>query len=90
MDEIEALFESAAVAGIRIMSMKEIFDDPHYAARESMVRVPDNELGDVVMAAPVPRFSVTPGRIKHAGSPLGSDSVTFSTNSVTSRPRSRG
>ena len=73
VDEIEALFESAAVAGIRIMSMKEIFDDPHYAARESMIRVPDDELGDVLMAAPVPRFSVTPGRIKHTGSPLGSD-----------------
>ena len=37
-------------------------------ARDSMVRVPDAELGDVAMAAPVPRFSVTPGRIKHAGS----------------------
>ena len=71
--EIEALFESAAVAGIRVMSMNEIFDDPHYAARDSMVRVPDAELGDVAMAAPVPRFSVTPGRIKHAGSRLGSD-----------------
>jgi crotonobetainyl-CoA:carnitine CoA-transferase CaiB-like acyl-CoA transferase len=73
VEEIEALFDSAAVAGIRIMSMKEIFDDPHYAARESLVRVPDAELGDVAMAAPVPRFSVTPGRIKHAGSSLGSD-----------------
>jgi crotonobetainyl-CoA:carnitine CoA-transferase CaiB-like acyl-CoA transferase len=73
VEEIETLFDSAAVAGIRIMSMKEIFDDPHYAARESLVRVPDAELGDVAMAAPVPRFSVTPGRIKHTGSSLGSD-----------------
>ena len=73
VDEIEALFEAAAAAGIRIMSMKEIFDDPHYAARESFVRVPDDELGDVAMAAPVPRFSITPGRIEHTGSRLGSD-----------------
>lgn len=73
VDEIEALFESAAVAGIRVMSMKEIFDDRHYAARESFVRVPDDALGDVAMAAPVPRFSVTPGRIEHTGSRLGSD-----------------
>ena len=73
VDEIEALFESAAVAGIRIMSMNEIFDDPHYAARDAIVRVPDDELGEVAMAAPVPRFSVTPGRIKHTGSRLGSD-----------------
>ncbi len=73
VEEIETLFDSAAAAGIRIMSMKEIFDDPHYAARGSLVRVPDDELGDVAMAAPVPRFSVTPGRIKHAGSALGSD-----------------
>jgi formyl-CoA transferase len=73
VEEIETLFDSAAVAGIRIMSMVEIFDDPHYAARDSLVRVPDDELGDVAMAAPVPRFSVTPGRIKHTGSPLGSN-----------------
>jgi crotonobetainyl-CoA:carnitine CoA-transferase CaiB-like acyl-CoA transferase len=73
LEEIEALAESAAVAGIRVMSMKDIFEDRHYAARESFVQVRDDALEYVAMAAPVPRFSVTPGRIEHAGSRLGSD-----------------
>jgi crotonobetainyl-CoA:carnitine CoA-transferase CaiB-like acyl-CoA transferase len=55
------------------MSMKDIFEDRHYAARESFVQVRDDALEYVAMAAPVPRFSVTPGRIEHAGSRLGSD-----------------
>jgi crotonobetainyl-CoA:carnitine CoA-transferase CaiB-like acyl-CoA transferase len=35
------------------------------------VRVPDEELGDVVLPDVQPRLSATPGRIRHPGLPLG-------------------
>jgi formyl-CoA transferase len=37
-----------------------------------VVRVEDEELGEVLLPDVQPRFSVTPGRIRHAGKPLGS------------------
>ena len=45
--------------------------DAQYAAREAIVRVPDQELGTVAMAAPRPVLSATPGGIRHAGLPMG-------------------
>ncbi len=72
-DEVERRFAEAAIPGIRVLSMAEIFADPHYAAREALLQVPDAELGAVAMAAPVPRLSETPGRIEHTGPPLGRD-----------------
>jgi crotonobetainyl-CoA:carnitine CoA-transferase CaiB-like acyl-CoA transferase len=48
----------------------DLLQDPHIAAREMIVRLA-SELGNVPMAGVVPRFSRTPGRIRHAGPPLG-------------------
>jgi crotonobetainyl-CoA:carnitine CoA-transferase CaiB-like acyl-CoA transferase len=53
--------------------MADAAEDPHYAARAAVVGVPDAELGEVLMTAPVPRMSETPGRIAHAGRALGAD-----------------
>jgi crotonobetainyl-CoA:carnitine CoA-transferase CaiB-like acyl-CoA transferase len=71
--EIDARFDEKAIPGIRVMTMEEIFRDPHYAARKTFVSVPDEELGEVAVPAPVPRLSATPGRIAHTGPPLGRD-----------------
>jgi crotonobetainyl-CoA:carnitine CoA-transferase CaiB-like acyl-CoA transferase len=71
--EIDRLFQERGIAGIRVLTMEEIFADEHFAARGALVRVPDEELGAVAMAAPVPRLSETPGRIAHTGAPLGRD-----------------
>jgi crotonobetainyl-CoA:carnitine CoA-transferase CaiB-like acyl-CoA transferase len=67
LDEVEAKFEEANAAGIRVTNMADVADDPHYAARESVIPVADEELGQVFMTAPVPRMSATPGRIAYAG-----------------------
>lgn len=53
--------------------MADIFGDPHFAERGSIVAAPDDELGSVAMAAVVPRLSVTPGVIDHAGGRAGDD-----------------
>jgi crotonobetainyl-CoA:carnitine CoA-transferase CaiB-like acyl-CoA transferase len=73
IDEVDRAFADAGGAGIRVLSMADVFVDPHYAARETLVEVEDDELGPVTVAAPVPRLSVTPGRVTHVGPPLGRD-----------------
>ncbi len=71
--EVERRFEEHNAAGIRVIDMADAAEDPHYAARAAVVAVPDAELGEVLMTAPVPRMSATPGRIAHAGRALGAD-----------------
>jgi len=41
----------------RIYDMADIFADPQYAARGMLAKVPDEELGEVTVPAPVPRLS---------------------------------
>ena len=54
-----------------IMSVADIFADPHYRARSTIIDVP-SEIGPLPQPAVVPRLSATPGRVTHAGPPLGS------------------
>jgi crotonobetainyl-CoA:carnitine CoA-transferase CaiB-like acyl-CoA transferase len=74
--ELEHVLEQAAVPAMRIFTIADIFADPHYRAREAIVRAPDPELGTVAMAQAVPRLSQTPGAVRHAGHRLGEDSRT--------------
>ena len=70
---LETLLHEAGVPATRIFTMADIFRDPHYQARNAIVELPDDEIGAVAMAAPVPRLSSTPGRIRHAGRRVGQD-----------------
>jgi len=53
-----------------VMSMADIFADPHYRAREMIVDVP-SEIGALPQPGVTPKLSLTPGRITHAGAALG-------------------
>ncbi len=57
----------------RIFTMTEIFKDPHYQARGMLAVVPDEDLGSMTMAAPVPRLTRTPGAIRKSGGGVGRD-----------------
>ena len=70
---LEKMLNEAGVPATRIFTMTDIFRDPHYQARKAIVELPDDEIGTVAMAAPVPRLSATPGRIRHAGRRVGQD-----------------
>jgi crotonobetainyl-CoA:carnitine CoA-transferase CaiB-like acyl-CoA transferase len=72
--EIEAILEKAVVPATRIYTIQDIFNDPHYRARKSIVSAPDDDMGSVAMAAVVPRLSATPGSVRHAGRDVGFDS----------------
>jgi crotonobetainyl-CoA:carnitine CoA-transferase CaiB-like acyl-CoA transferase len=64
---------AAQVPVSKVNSIADVFADPHVAARENLVPVPDGRGGEVRMVGVLPKLSRTPGRIRHAGPPLGAD-----------------
>jgi crotonobetainyl-CoA:carnitine CoA-transferase CaiB-like acyl-CoA transferase len=72
-EEVDRLFQEAGGAGIRVLTMADVFEDPHYRERKTLLEIEDEELGPVSIAAPVPRMSGTPARVAHVGAPLGRD-----------------
>ncbi|MFB8005754.1 CaiB/BaiF CoA transferase family protein [Nocardia sp. NPDC056000] len=70
----ETLLDRLHTAGVpagRIYTARDMFADPHFAAREAIVRITHPELGDLPMHNVVPKLSATPGAIRHAGPDLG-------------------
>ena len=59
LGEIERVLAGAGIPATRIYTIADIFKDPHYAARHSIVNAPDRDLGTVAMAGVVPRLSGT-------------------------------
>jgi formyl-CoA transferase len=55
----------------RIYRAKDMFEDPHFAAREAIVRLAHPELGELAMHNVAPKLSETPGRVRHVGPELG-------------------
>lgn len=70
-DEVIARFDRFAVAYSPIFDIQDIFRDPQYQARATMVRVADPDLGETIVPNVVPRFSATPGSVGHLGACLG-------------------
>ncbi|MEC9185520.1 MAG: CoA transferase, partial [Pseudomonadota bacterium] len=70
--EIDKRFADANVPCGGIFTAEDISEDPHYAARENLATVADDDKGDIVMPAVIPKLSDTPGRIAHAGPEIGS------------------
>jgi formyl-CoA transferase len=71
LDEVLAKFEAAEAAIAPVYDTAQIFADPHYRARPSLVPVPDQDLVKVMMQNVFPFLSRTPGRIRFAGPRLG-------------------
>ena len=71
LDEVERAFVAQDAPGTRVMNAADLVNDPHVAAREMVISVPDPELGMVRMQGVVPKLSRTPGKVRHAGQPLG-------------------
>ena len=76
LTEIERKLKAAGVPATRIYTIADIFSDPHYAARGSIVAASDGDLGSIAMAGVVPRLSATPGEIRHTGRAVGQDTRT--------------
>jgi formyl-CoA transferase len=69
-DVIEQLVK-AEVAIAPVADFKQLAEDPHLVARKTLVEIDDPELGRLRMPDVLPKLSETPGRIRHAGLPMG-------------------
>jgi crotonobetainyl-CoA:carnitine CoA-transferase CaiB-like acyl-CoA transferase len=72
LQEVMTAFEAHEAAASPIYDVQQILADLQYGARDTIVRVPDEDLGDVLLPDVQPRLSETPGRIRHTGLGLGS------------------
>lgn len=72
---VEEALRAAKVPAARIYTVKDIFCDPHYRAREMLVDVEDDVLGAVTVTGIVPKLSRTPGAVRWAGRDIGADTV---------------
>jgi formyl-CoA transferase len=70
-DDLLALLHAGGVPAGRIFRAKDMFADPHFAAREAIVTVPHPAFGDLPMQNATPRLSATPGAVRTAGPALG-------------------
>ncbi|WP_103963021.1 CaiB/BaiF CoA transferase family protein [Nonomuraea solani] len=72
-DEVIARFEEVQAAVAPIYDVTDLAEDPQYAALETFVEVPDEELGSVTMQNVLFRLSDTPGEIRWPGRAIGRD-----------------
>jgi len=70
-DEVIATLEAANVPAGGVYSVREIMEDPHYAAREDIAEVDHERTGPVKMPAVIPKLGTTPGAVRWAGPELG-------------------
>jgi formyl-CoA transferase len=70
-DQLLADLEAHGVPAGRIFRAADMLDDPHFAARETIVSVPHRRFDDLRMQNVAPRLSDTPGAVRWAGPELG-------------------
>ncbi|MFN8523576.1 MAG: CoA transferase [Chloroflexota bacterium] len=72
-DQVLQLLDAAGVPAGRIYTAADISGDPHFAAREMVIGLPEPGLGGetVRMQGVVPKLSETPGRVARGGPILG-------------------
>lgn len=54
-----------------VYSIADIFADPHYKSRNTLIKIEDQTAGDIVVPNVFPKLSSTPGKINHLGPSLG-------------------
>ena len=55
----------------RIFRARDMFADPHFAARNAIVTVAHPDFGELPMQNVAPKLSATPGSVRSAGPALG-------------------
>ncbi len=70
-DEVIRLFSEAEAVAAPIFDIKDIFEDPHYLAREDVLALDDPELGRLRMPGVMPKFPAMPGKIRWTGKGMG-------------------
>lgn len=69
--EVLAAFDETGATVAPVYNVADIAADEHYHARESLIEISDEELGEGLVQNTVPKFSETPGTVRHLGPELG-------------------
>ena len=69
-DIMDELIPAGGVVG-PVYNSADIVADAHYRDREDIVEIDDPELGQTLMLGLVPKFSETPGELRHMGPTVG-------------------
>jgi formyl-CoA transferase len=72
---LQATCDAASVPCGPINTARDLFDDPHIAARGSLVTTDHPRLGPIAMQAPAPRLSATPSAVRWPARDLGADNA---------------
>lgn len=67
VDEIEQTMIAHAVPVGKIYKAADMLDDPHFAARDTLIDAPSDQWGKVKMQNVAPKLSATPGQVRWAG-----------------------
>jgi len=67
---ISTIEQAGAIVG-PVYDIADVFEDEQFAAREDLISVSDDDLGEVTTHAPVPKFSKTPGEVDRLGGERG-------------------
>jgi formyl-CoA transferase len=70
-DDVVAVMAANDVPIGPVNTMKEVAEDAHLRERGSLVELAAAGIGDVLMPGVIPKFSLTPGSIRHGGPALG-------------------
>lgn len=71
LEDVEEILNAHSVPCGLIYRTPDMLADPHFKAREAIVGVPHPDFGALRMQNVAPKFSATPGAIRHAGPALG-------------------
>jgi crotonobetainyl-CoA:carnitine CoA-transferase CaiB-like acyl-CoA transferase len=70
-EELLQLLDKYGVPVSPILNIKDIFEHPHYKARENIIEVKHPRLGKIKVPGIVPKFEKTPGTIRNIAPDLG-------------------
>jgi formyl-CoA transferase/succinyl-CoA--D-citramalate CoA-transferase len=70
-EELLSRLSAGGVPAGRIFTAADMVSDPHYLAREMVLRLASHQGWTVPMTGIVPKFSRTPGAVRATGAPLG-------------------
>lgn len=73
LEDVMRQFEEAGAAVAPIYDIRQIVADPQYRALGTFMRLPDEDLGSVLIQNVIARLAATPGKVRWPGRRLGQD-----------------
>ena len=75
LSEVLEKFEEVEAAVGPVYNIAQIFEDPQYIARDNIVNIDDEDLGQMKMTGAFPLMSETPAEVRHAGPSKGKHNI---------------